>query len=165
MNTTIQPLDIHSSAWTAAGICGSVGALRRDPGSCHQPPVISEPVSVGAAAQQLQDWPTLLLTRWKHGFELQTFLRAGLGLLWREGAQSHKLWSSKVIMQMHYGNNYSFLSPGNKALVYCVTFLLANPMVFTFCYTVYTLSARIISAKQRYKTRKQMIVLFNSIKL
>lgn len=38
-------------------------------------------------------------------------------------------------------------------------------MVFIFCYTVYVLSAWTISAKQRYGMRKQMIALFNGIKL
>lgn len=92
------------------------------------------------------------------------FCRPSLGL-WRVGAQSHRLWGSKVIRQAHSGNNYSFLSPENKALKYCITFLPANPMIFIFCYTMYTLSTWIISAKQCYKMKRQMIVWSNSIKL
>lgn len=44
-----------------------------------------------------------------------------------ERAQSHRPRSSKVIRQTHYGNNYSLLSLGNKALRYCITFLLKTP--------------------------------------
>lgn len=67
MKTTSQTPDIHRSAWPTAGIWGNVAAPKRDPGSFHHPPVNSQPVPVGAAAQWLQGWATLPFPRCRRG--------------------------------------------------------------------------------------------------
>lgn len=154
-----QTPDVHRSPWTTAGIQGNAAAPKTEPGSCHHPLVKSQPFP----SQQLQE----LHSSFPSGDRgLCCFLRAEFSLLW-EGRGEWELSpkDSKVIRQAHSGNNYGFLSPGNKALKYYITFLPANPMIFIFCYTLYTLSTWIISAKQCYKRKKQMIVLSNSIKI
>lgn len=105
---------------TAAGTQGNAAAPKRGSGSCHHPLVNSQPFP----SQQLQGWAALLFPSWDRGL----CCRPSLGL-WTVGAQSHRLWSSKLVRQAHSGNNYSFLSPGNKDLKYCITsFFQQNPL-------------------------------------